>query len=248
MRRNAFINFNRQWKKLLEQYRIESVHMNEFVRPQGRYCAMYPELKIALFTSISKLICKNRVYSLSMGVPLVDFEEIVPELFLQLMRPYTMALFIVMMFNNAIAKAEGYQERLAYLMDHGNFEEQMLGAHKWVRKWEDETRFSSNVGTLAFANDADNTALQGADVVAWSSRRRDHEGLDGEYAPLRKIFEDRFDSSGKPISRHIHRVLPRKAILVFAQQVYAWAVNNGRLPSELSELMVVPPATKKSLK
>jgi hypothetical protein len=47
--------------------------------------------------------------------------------------------------------------------------------------------------------------LQGADVVAWASRRKHSgDGLTEEFAPLKQLFEERFTADGLRVRPHLH--------------------------------------------
>jgi hypothetical protein len=142
--REHFLRLDKAWQKMLHEHRIDSVHMADFVRPNGRYIGMRHEMKLALFASVVRLIRSNRHYSIVMGVPLADFSELVSEeLSKGLMRPHPMAYFMVVMQNNAIAEFEPHKERIAYLLDHGSFEDQLLDAHHWLADWDAHSEFRS---------------------------------------------------------------------------------------------------------
>jgi hypothetical protein len=77
MNRDRFKRLDAGWRKMLCDYRLNSIHMADFVRPNGRYVGMYPEMKTALFRSVAQLIHRNRAYSIVMSIPLGDFKELV---------------------------------------------------------------------------------------------------------------------------------------------------------------------------
>jgi len=90
MHKEQYTKLSDAWDNLLRQYRLESIHMQDFIRPQGRYIGMHREMKISLFKDVTKLIRSNRIYSLSLGVPLGAFEVIVPSAAVKkFIRPYS---------------------------------------------------------------------------------------------------------------------------------------------------------------
>jgi hypothetical protein len=105
-----------------------------------------------------------------------------------------------------------------------------------IAKWEEHAKWwKPHVGALAFDSDTNNSALQAADVIVWSSHRRLSRGLTNEFAPLGKIFEERFDVAGKPLVRHVDRTIPREGLQAFTNQMNTWIYDNGRLPLSLSD-------------
>jgi hypothetical protein len=241
MNKTQFLRFARAWQKMLYDYRIDFVHMTDFVRANnGRYVGMHYEMKLALFSSVARLIRNNRIYSIVMGVPLKDFRDLVPEEVSKgLMRPHPMAYFMVVMQNSAIAEFEPYKDRLAYLLAHGSFENQLLDAHHWLAEWEVRSKISEHphVGSATFALAQQASALQAADVIVWSSHRRLSDGLTDEFIPLNGIFAPHIDVHNKSMDRHIERIIPREGILTFANQMNKFINQNGRRPSALSETL-----------
>ncbi len=47
--KHNFILLDERWRRMLRQFRLESLHIADFVRPHGRHVGMHKELKIALF-------------------------------------------------------------------------------------------------------------------------------------------------------------------------------------------------------
>jgi hypothetical protein len=95
-----------------------------------------------------------------------------------------------------------------------------------------------HVGALAFDSDTNNTALQAADVIVWASHRALSDGLTDEFAPLRKLFAERFDASGKPLVRHVARTIPTGGFQTFVNQMNYWINQNGRFPARLTETIL----------
>jgi hypothetical protein len=236
--RSSFIKFNQEWARMLHLYRIDAVHMTDFVRPHGIHVGMHYEMKLALFTALTKAIRRNRLYSISLAIPKVDFKQLVaPDISKELMQPYTMAFFMAVMTNNAVATVHGFDDRIAYLVDHGSFDDQLNEAHKLVLEWEMVTKLSSHTGPMTFDNDDNNNALQAADVIAWVARRRRDAALTlgGEFTPLQKLFDHQIDINKIRVRPHIEIIMPREGIEKFAKGMTAWIVKYGRMPVNLVE-------------
>lgn len=233
----SFLRFNEEWAWTLDYFKIDFIHMNDFVRPHGKYAGMYPELKLALFTRLTKAIRHNRVYSISLAIPKTDFKELIaPDISRELMQPYTMAFFMAVMLNNAVTKVHSFDDRVAYLVDHGKFEKQLLDAHRLVLEWERVTGEFSHTGSMSFAHDDKENALQAADVITWSARRRREAGtLDGEFAPLQKLLEDQIDIEKRKVRPHFEIIMPRDGIERFARGIVSWIAKYGRMPMDLVE-------------
>jgi hypothetical protein len=65
MNKPRFIEFQPEWEKLLREFRIDKLHMVDFVRPYGKHCTMRPEMKKGLFRSVAKIINRYKRYSVS---------------------------------------------------------------------------------------------------------------------------------------------------------------------------------------
>jgi hypothetical protein len=109
MNKARFIEFNIDWEKILREFRIDKVHMTDFVRPHGRYCSMGKEMKKALFTSVAKTINSKKTYSISIAVPQADYKSLLSNRVChELMGPYAMAFFSIVMTNRECSKVWGY--------------------------------------------------------------------------------------------------------------------------------------------
>ncbi len=224
--RIQFNAFSKRWDKLLKKYPIpQPLHMTDFVRPYGKYAGMYPEIKRNLFGSVAKLINEHKLYSLSIAVPQVDFRQLLQGDLCKLVAgPYALAFFSAVLLNAAVAKREGLGQ-FAYLVDRGfSFSSQLDDAHRAITKVERE-RSIVQTGSLTFQSDDTVPALQAADVIAWSARRRDAGELTEEYEPLHEVLEI---SKRRP---HMHIPLPTEAILMLAEPIYAWIFKHGSVPS-----------------
>lgn len=239
MDKGQYEKLAQRWAKLLHDYRLPSIHMNEFVRSSGAHIGMHREMKLSLFTDITRTIRNNRLYSISFGISKRDFDVIVPpRAAKELMRPYVMVFYAAIMVNNAISLKKGIHSKIGYMIDGGTFEDQLLAAHGLALKWE---RFNSpekhtRTGAIAFGSDDDVIALQAADVIAWTAQRSDAGGLDAEFKPLSKLFEPRIQPSGTPANPHFHAILPRIAMEKFARDVKRGLKKTGKLP-ELETLV-----------
>jgi hypothetical protein len=164
------------------------------------------------------------MYSLSIGVPQPVFRRIIDANFRQeLVAPYSFAFLTAVITNHVLAKREDYKERIAYMVDRGNpFEDQLNIAHKIISAWQrEEDGYDLQLGSLTFADDAFNAALQAADVIAWSANRNSNGGLTGEFAPLHDLVADVGNK------KHFGKVITEDDVVFYSQGVNKWLSKGG---------------------
>lgn len=237
MNRPRFIEFNCDWDKMLKEFRIDKLHMKDFVRPYGKYCTMTGEMKKALFTSVAKWINRYKAYSLAVGIPQADYKSMLSkEVCDDLMGPYAMSFFTIVLSNREASLIRGYNNRIAYLVDKGNdnHHEQLEAAHTVVLHLE-KSRGERFTGAMAADLDDNNNALQAADAVAWSYHRQlESGGLDAEYEPLRAIFKESQlppRPDGGVLRPHITINIPKSGIGIFATLINNWISKHGEIPT-----------------
>jgi uncharacterized protein DUF3800 len=244
MNKPSFIDFDLNWRDILREFRIDGVHMKDFVRPYGKHVTMKREMKIALFTSAVKAILTHCIYTFSVSVPQTDYKSLLSKrIYREVMGAYTMAFFATIIMNTVIANETGYRNRIAYLVDKGSDHhyEQMNAAHTVVLEWEKYKAIESRVGPLAADLDDNMTALQAADVIAWSYHRKKESTLEDEFLPLLDIFNDRDMKAGGPKFPHLPFDIPIEGIKLFTDGVNAWIAKNGDMPGSLVELALSAP-------
>jgi len=99
------------------------------------------------------------------------------------------ASFMQLAILNAMGAEQGeFYDPIAYVLDTGNRFRPDLEVARSVAK---EGERSLSMGTVAF--DSDNTvcALQAADVVSWSVRRRMASNFKSGFKPLADLFDDK---------------------------------------------------------
>jgi hypothetical protein len=233
MNKPRFQEMEGDWGKMLHIFRIEKIHMQDFVRPNGRYCTMPKEMKIALFTQVSKLINRQKTYSISVGVPREEFySELSVEVAKELMGPYALAFLTVMIFNREAARMRNYNNRVAYLIDFDSQLGQLRSAHDKIMEIE-RSRGEKFTGPLAPELDDNVFALQAADVVAWTYHRKNASPNFGEdFKPLLSVLaECQFSPSGKRIRPHLSHLVKRGQIEALATPINKWIRGAGDVPT-----------------
>jgi hypothetical protein len=108
------------------------------------------------------------------------------------MRVYRLVFMAVVVANLKTAEAKGYRKPIACVLDSGTrYRGQVLETHASMQC--DRERAGWQVGPLRFESDTFLTALQAADVVAWTRRRLDSGlGLPEDFEPLRDLFTENY--------------------------------------------------------
>ena len=207
--RNVFIRLDKKWRAMLHRYRIDSLHLTDFVRPYGKHVGMLPELKIALFTEAVAIINARKIMSISVAVNHAPYRDSVPvPVYREAVSPYASAFLYLARLNAVTAEHSNRPGKIAYLIDETRaFAEQIRRAHLLCKAWE--ASHGSKVvrtGSLAFDSDDNVSALQAADLIAWAARRKfSGYGLTAEFSPLDEVLRERFAPSGAAIRTHCHR-------------------------------------------
>jgi hypothetical protein len=224
--------FSKRWSKLLHRYRIpEPLHMVDFVRPHGKHIGVHREMKESLFRDASALINGHKLYSLSISIPQQEFRSFLPEeISKAIAGPYAFAFFTAVLFNQGMAEKKQFGERIAYLVDRGSAHpEQLIAAHATIQRVEQQSHRRRRTADLDFDTDDRAQALQAADLVVWSARRKESGNLGDEFTPLNQVL-----SEDKP--PHCHVPIPLEGIMMLAEPIYHWIARHGSLPA-LSDIV-----------
>ena len=204
--------------------------MTDFVRPFGKHVGMFPEMKIALFRDVAELINGHKLYSLSVSVRKEDFDSVLSDdVRKRLIGPYGMAFFCAALFVDDFPRRSltFAAERTTFLVDTGfSFSEQLVASHKSIIDLQRVKGQAVFAGSLTFDTDDRIPALQAADVIAWAERRKEVDGLKGEFEPLDKIITtvkhslDTNDfTSVSQMAMHAHIPLPKGGVEMFAKPI-----------------------------
>jgi hypothetical protein len=218
--------FSARWGATLLKYRIpQPFHMTNFVRPHGTHIGMFPEMKLALFRDLARLINSHKYYSLSISVAQADFRNLLsPEVCKAVIGPYALAFWCAVLLNRGVERIRNDGNTVSFLVDEGcAHPDQLRTTYGVVRNME--KRFGERyTGALAFDTDDRVPALQAADLVSWSARRREVFGaLRDEYEPLNEVLREDW-----PL--HQHLLIPLEAIEMVARPINNWIAHNGAMP------------------
>jgi hypothetical protein len=236
MSRISFKALGREWLPMLHEYRIRApLHMQDFVRPNGRHIGMPFVMKLSLFRDVVAIINRHKLYSFSISIPQEHFDELIPEYASKdILSPYALAFCCAVLMNQGIGQRKDHQSRVAYLIDKGcAHPDHLQNVHSLIQDLEKQRDGFRYTGAIAFDRDDNHPALQAADVIAWAARRREVYGaLTDEYAPLGDVL---LPAPHKP--PHGHVPVPKEGIEMWASRIRNWLQYKGRLP-DLNEFVV----------
>ena len=91
------------------------------------------------------------------------------------------------MTNDILARKSGYHSTIDYVLDNGNrYRNDIREAHSVF------TSKRVNIGSLDLDNDDSNCALQPADMISWTVRRRHAGRLSAGFEPLTELFDEQY--------------------------------------------------------
>lgn len=186
--KSQFFWLDAEWRKCLAKHDIPwPLHMKEFGL-HGKLKDLDSETRRALFADVASLIRDNKSFSVASVLSADTYRSVfsgIDELSM-----YGACFTNLVMMNTKQAEIEEYGPDIAYLLDSGNpFGPQILSAHAVMLARKKD--LTLNIGTVGFDSDDEFSALQAADVVAWSVRRKLAAELKSGFEPLADIFEDR---------------------------------------------------------
>jgi hypothetical protein len=253
MNKPRFIEFQPEWEKLLKEFRIDKLHITDFVRPYGKYCSMRSEMKKALFASAAKVINRHKRYSLSIAIPRSDFHSLLSEEVADaLIGPYGLAFFSAVILNKDAAIIWKLNNRIAYLVDVGrrDLHRQMTAAHAVEIRLE-QSRGEDFTGAMAADSDDRIYALQAADAVAWAYHREltSPEVFGEEFEPLRSIFVKTEVGYPSSVEWHVHVKLcvAKDGIAIFARMINDYIEKHGAIPTWQDLISADPNLIKNSI-
>jgi hypothetical protein len=187
--KNGFEAFEKYWAAILAKHRISfPIHMKEF-GPHGCFASLSSESRKLLFGDLTRVIDTYRLFTISASLSNDEFKAHITPDVRKVFGVYGMCFNLAVMTAQKKAEADSYNERISFIMDSGNpYKHHVLGAYASMLEMQKKEKFL-RVGSLTFEDDANLGILQGADVVAWATRRR-LAGLPfGPFEPVQHLFK-----------------------------------------------------------
>lgn len=215
-----FSEFHYEWDRTVLNHGLEPpIHMNEFMRPHGRFAAIQDSKRREIFHDLIYLINRFKVYSLTSAVDNLSFQQFFPsEVFRGHLTAASFAFLWCLILNHSIVKA--HQEkmaRMAYIVGHSPQSAQMTDCHKFFVSFEAALE-QCCTGALAYDDPKAANALQAADLVAWANLRKClGRPFNQGFEPLELLTRD-VESEVKP-AIHFHFPVTDKSARALAEIV-----------------------------
>ena len=177
------------WRKVLAKHNIPwPLHMKEFGQ-HGKFKHVTSEERRALFYDIASALNDNKTYSIASTLSSAEYHRHFDGI--TKLSMYGASFMRLAMMNGIQSKLMNYPYPMAYLLDCGNrFRSQAEDAHTFMKSKDGFKKvLGLNLGTIGFDSDDEISALQAADVVSWSVRRKLASELKSGFEPLAELFE-----------------------------------------------------------
>jgi hypothetical protein len=173
-----------EWHRILDRHGIPSpIHMREFA-PNQRFGSVTHDVRRKLFAELAWVINDNKIASI--GATLAS--DIYCQIFQGVSRVsmYGASFAMLVMMNDAFGPVSGYTGPISYVLDAGN----NYASHIREAYIAFNTGRSLTCGEPEFLEDHTVCALQAADVISWSIRRRlTGTGFKHGFEPLSDLFD-----------------------------------------------------------
>jgi hypothetical protein len=167
---SGFPLFDAEWAALLDRYDIQPpLHMKEFT-PHGTFSRVVGERRAALMLEVASAINRYKVHTICAYASNREHERLFSASIAGATRLYGLCYMATIKMNRDRAKETNFRERIAYVLDRGTAYANHVRAYHDLFK-ESGERDHYYLGPIAFESDDRVTALQAADVVAWTKRR-----------------------------------------------------------------------------
>jgi hypothetical protein len=228
--RKTFFAFSYEWVRILALHKVTPpIHMKEFARPDGRLAYLSDDQRRALLRDLVWAINKHKLYSITTAVTSHDFEDFFPTpKFKRLFSSAQMAFLLVLILNSCVVADHEQLDRMAYVISHSDVNGQMRDVHAFWQALEESTKKQSYTGALVFDRPSQVSALQAADMVAWSNRRNHlKQGFDRGFEPL--LVLTRTVEGSKKHHPHFHYPISRSDTESFAALLRGHLANPKKI-------------------
>jgi hypothetical protein len=165
--------FLEDWERFLDRFSLwPGLHMKEFSK-EGRFGNRTVSERKGVFSRAVDIINEYKIYSLSCCLPNDIYNDVMSDEAKKYHSQYQLCFLMAALANGKMAAHNNYAEPVAFVMDKGNPNaEDVRRGHKEMQDISLEEGLPRNLGSLCFKDDESELALQAADLISWSARRK----------------------------------------------------------------------------
>ena len=173
MKRSDFLTFIVVWNSILSKHGVQPpLHMNEFGQ-HGKHRNLNYLQRYNLFADVAAIINCYKIISLAATLNQFTFNSIMTAEIRKMMGVYGMCFLLCAFINFKQANFSQYTGNIAFLLDEGNKHcGHVLYTHKELKRQQETSGNSLNIGSITFEDDIRVPTLQAADVIAWAVHRK----------------------------------------------------------------------------
>lgn len=189
MNRSRCVAFDASWTEFLNAHQLKALHMKDF-GSHGSLASLSETERRGIFRDAAAIINRHKLYSIAATITYAKYVSELKPSIRKAMSVYGFCFLLAAYSNHLLAVSNKYTKNIGFILDSGNpYAAHVRGAHAALKEWQ--LTYALNAGSLTFDDDEEIGALQAADLVAWSVRRRATNSPFGKgFEPLLGIFND----------------------------------------------------------
>ena len=189
LNRERFLGLDEPWTDFLKAHQLKALHMKDFGQ-HGNLAALQSADRKAIFRDAVSIINKYKLYSVGASITYAKYLEKLSPAIRGAMSVYGFCFILSAYAEHVRAVHNNYTKNIGFILDSGNaYAAHVREGHAALKRWQDTTPL--NVGSPTFEDDKDVSAIQAADLVAWSVRRRLTKSSFGNgFEPLLGVFDE----------------------------------------------------------
>jgi hypothetical protein len=211
---NQYAWLDIEWEKAIKQFGLKAIHVRK-IGPAGDLAGVPEGERRALFAQLAKIINENKGWSIAATLSSDEFKAHFGWLGERGWSIYATCFLLAAVLVGKQLDYEEYPYDVPYLMDDGNsYKREVERVHQFILSDSRKSR-PYHCGSLDFKSDEKYRALQAADVIAWTVRRkRARDPFRNGFEPLEDIFlKDHIEQPFEPawmaeVSDGLRKIVP----------------------------------------
>jgi hypothetical protein len=182
--------FDREWRKMLMEFRIRGMHMNELSHSQGEFKGWSKHKKDALMHRAVFIIKSRILFPVGTALSMQNYLEIVPvDIRNKLGDPYYLCLRSLILSMMEQCRRHSIRERVSFVFDRkAKFSKRAVEIYNNFKEADELSVEEKGIlGSSSFDDDIDITPLQAADVLAYELNKYHRGHVRGSLKALDEI-------------------------------------------------------------